>query len=150
MTETLAHGYSSESTQWELSYEYQHDMVIQNLWILVLWMQVALALEGLKYAMQAEGEFLIWFWSKYFPHLFSMKRMLWPERFQQNSEGVVGATGMNGFKCPFHFFRWFCFVFIKQRILALLWSGGIQFTVKRCYVYMEGMFLFWFVSGWLQ
>ena len=25
MTETLAHGYSSESTQWELSNEYQHD-----------------------------------------------------------------------------------------------------------------------------
>ena len=27
MTETLAHGYSSESTQQELSNEYQHDMV---------------------------------------------------------------------------------------------------------------------------
>ena len=50
MTETLAHRYSSESTQWELSYEYQHDrvyMVIKNRCILVLWMQVALALEGL-------------------------------------------------------------------------------------------------------
>ena len=38
MTETLANGYSSESTQRELSNEYQHD---------VLWMKVALALEGL-------------------------------------------------------------------------------------------------------
>ena len=27
MTETLANGYSSESTQWELSNEYQHDRV---------------------------------------------------------------------------------------------------------------------------
>ena len=31
MTETLAHGYSSERTQQELSNEYQHDKVkIQN------------------------------------------------------------------------------------------------------------------------
>ena len=28
MTETLANGYSSESTQWELSNEYQHDRVL--------------------------------------------------------------------------------------------------------------------------
>ena len=52
MTETLANGYSSESTQWELSNEYQHDrvwMVIQNLGILVLWMKVASALEGLTF-----------------------------------------------------------------------------------------------------
>ena len=28
MTETLAHGYSSESTQQELSNKYQHDMVV--------------------------------------------------------------------------------------------------------------------------
>ena len=51
MTVTLAHGYSSESTQRELSDEYQHDsvkMVFQNLGILVLWMKVALALEGLS------------------------------------------------------------------------------------------------------
>ena len=27
MTETLAHGYSSESTRGALSYEYQHDRV---------------------------------------------------------------------------------------------------------------------------
>ena len=27
MTETLTHGYSSESSQWELSNEYQHDRV---------------------------------------------------------------------------------------------------------------------------
>ena len=37
MTKTLAHGYLSESTQWELSHEYQHDRVwtgFKNLCIL--------------------------------------------------------------------------------------------------------------------
>ena len=36
MTETLAYGYSSESTLWELSNEYQHDrvqMAFNNLYI---------------------------------------------------------------------------------------------------------------------
>ena len=50
MTETLAHGYSPESTQPELSNEYQHDstkMIFKNLCYLVLWMKVATALEGL-------------------------------------------------------------------------------------------------------
>ena len=49
MTETLAHGYSSESTRQELSNEYQHDrvyMVFKNLCILVLRTKVASALEG--------------------------------------------------------------------------------------------------------
>ena len=51
MTETLAHGYSSESAQRELSNEYQHDRVkmdFKNICILVLWMKVASALEGLR------------------------------------------------------------------------------------------------------
>ena len=51
MTETLANGYSSESTQRELSNEYQHDrvsMVFRHLGVLELWMIVALALEGLS------------------------------------------------------------------------------------------------------
>ena len=51
LTETLAHGYSTESIQQELSNEYQHDrveMVFKNLYILVLWAKVALALEGLS------------------------------------------------------------------------------------------------------
>ena len=51
MTETLANGYSYESTQRELSNEYQHDrvwIVFKNLCICVLWTKVALALEGLK------------------------------------------------------------------------------------------------------
>ena len=53
MTESLANGHSSESTQWELSNEYQHDrvwMVFTNLCICVLWTKVALALEGLSQA----------------------------------------------------------------------------------------------------
>ena len=51
MAETLANGYSSESTQREISNEYQHDRVqrvFKNLCILVLWMKVALALERFK------------------------------------------------------------------------------------------------------
>ena len=51
LNDTLAYGYSSESTQGELSNEYQNDrvkMVFKNLCVLVLWMKVALALEGLN------------------------------------------------------------------------------------------------------
>ena len=50
--ETLLYGYSSESTQQELSNEYQHDTVkklFKNLCVLVLWMKVASALEGLPF-----------------------------------------------------------------------------------------------------
>ena len=50
MTETLPHGYPSESTQGELSNEYQHDMFkifFTNLCVLVLWTKVASALDGL-------------------------------------------------------------------------------------------------------
>ena len=50
MTETLANGYSSESTHQELSNEYQHDMVsmiFEEIYILMLWTKVASALEGL-------------------------------------------------------------------------------------------------------
>ena len=49
MVKTLANGYSSDSQQ-ELSNEYQHDrveMVLRNLCVLVLWTEVASALEGL-------------------------------------------------------------------------------------------------------
>ena len=49
MTETMAYGYSYESTQQELSNEYQHNrvyMVFENICVIVLWMNVALALEG--------------------------------------------------------------------------------------------------------
>ena len=48
MIETLANGYSSDSTQQELSNEYQHDrvkMVFKNLCILVIWTKVALAFD---------------------------------------------------------------------------------------------------------
>ena len=53
MTETLANGYSYESTRQELSNEYQHDrvsMVFENICVLVLWMKLASALEGLNYS----------------------------------------------------------------------------------------------------
>ena len=51
MTETLANGYSSESTPQELSNEYQHDsvwIVFQDFCILISWTNVASALKGLK------------------------------------------------------------------------------------------------------
>ena len=51
ITETLANGYSSESTQRELSNEYQHDrvfMIFTNICVFVLWTKVASALEGLR------------------------------------------------------------------------------------------------------
>ena len=51
MTKSHANGYSSESTQQELSNEYQHDrvwMVFKNIFVIVLWTKVALSLEGLR------------------------------------------------------------------------------------------------------
>ena len=62
--ETWANGYSSESTQQELSKEYQHDrvkMIFKNLYFLVLRMKIASALERLRgfpllfYTYQMEG-----------------------------------------------------------------------------------------------
>ena len=49
-----ANGYSSESSQGELSNEYQHDrvwMIFKNLCILVLWMKIASALERLTFIL---------------------------------------------------------------------------------------------------
>ena len=54
ITETLANGYSSESTRRELSNEYQDDrvsMVFQESCILVLWPKVVSALAGLNLPM---------------------------------------------------------------------------------------------------
>ena len=51
MTETLAHVYSSESSQWELSNKYQQglDGFQKSLRsVLVLWTKEASALEGLR------------------------------------------------------------------------------------------------------
>ena len=55
ITETLVCGYSSESTLWGLSNEYQHDrvyMVFKKYCVLVLWKNVASAVKGLKYTYQ--------------------------------------------------------------------------------------------------
>ena len=41
MAETVEHGYSLKCSQWELSNEYQ-------IFVFVLWMKVALAVEELK------------------------------------------------------------------------------------------------------
>ena len=61
MTETLANGYSSESTQQELSNEHQHDRVKMTFipfLLLVHWTKVISASEGLnilKIYTQQEG-----------------------------------------------------------------------------------------------
>ena len=57
MTETLANGYSSESTQRELSNEYQHDrvrMVFKMFCVIVVLTKLSLALEGLIRMMSVE------------------------------------------------------------------------------------------------
>ena len=81
MTETMANGYSSESTQRELSNEYQHDrvlMVFKDFSVLVLWTNVASALEGLipklKWNQGTSREaqvFNFYFGVMYFSHLFT-------------------------------------------------------------------------------
>ena len=64
-----ADGDSSESTQQELSNEYQHDrvwMVFKNCWILVLWTKVGSALEGLRGALSVNriGTTFFILWNK--------------------------------------------------------------------------------------
>ena len=74
MTETLAHGYSSESTRRELSNEYQHDivyMVIKHIYVIVLWTKVDSASEGLNGYVP-------------FPHTFTERT------FTENQAGRVG------------------------------------------------------------
>ena len=55
MSESLTHGYSSESTQQELSNMNTNMRKLngfqKNLYVLVLWMKVALALQGLIYLL---------------------------------------------------------------------------------------------------
>ena len=49
MTETVAYGYSTESTQWELSNDYQYyrmEMAFIICCNLVLWTKIVLALKG--------------------------------------------------------------------------------------------------------
>ena len=58
ITVTLANGYSSESSQRELSNVYQNDrvsMVFKNLCVLMLWTKVASALEGLTPRMHCSA-----------------------------------------------------------------------------------------------
>ena len=59
MTETLTHGYSSESTQQELLNDNQNDMVhmvFKIVSVLVLWTKLASALEGLKFYQAQSGQ----------------------------------------------------------------------------------------------
>ena len=56
MTETMANGYSSESTQQDLSNGYQHDrvsIVFKDFCIFLPWTKVASSLEGLTLSCPA-------------------------------------------------------------------------------------------------
>ena len=61
MTKTLTNGYSTESTQEELSIEYQYERVyiaFKNICVIALLTKVALALEGLS-SMESGIVFLL-------------------------------------------------------------------------------------------
>ena len=62
MSGTLAYGYSFESTQRELSNEYQHDrvsMLFKNICVLVHWTEVVLALGGLREVLCSHCVFVV-------------------------------------------------------------------------------------------
>ena len=79
MTETLANGYSYESTQRELCNEYNHNgvsKVFKNICVLV---KVASALEGLRGVMNLTKttlHFLVKYFSKYHPKILAIKVLL--------------------------------------------------------------------------
>ena len=79
MIEPLANGYSSESTQRELSNEYQHDrvyVVFKNLCIFVFWTKVVIALEGLTYScLENSKTSVIWTYCR-FVNNFGIKSKL--------------------------------------------------------------------------
>ena len=79
MTETLANWFSFESTQQELSNEYQHGkvyMVFKNLCILVLWTKVASALKRLKCTKAISGSKVVYGWQKLWPCICVFLKML--------------------------------------------------------------------------
>ena len=108
-TKTLAHGYSSESAQWDLSNEYQHErvsMAFKDLRVLALLMKVASALEGLTLQMlrllssKAQGRRDLWKLSKPCRVGIHLKAL---------AEYSQISTHMPGFWVVFSFFASFCF-----------------------------------------
>ena len=68
ITETLANGYSSESTQHKRLNEYQHDsvwIVFKDFCILVSWTKGTSALEGLR---------VLWYWMGYYALMCTLSR----------------------------------------------------------------------------
>ena len=84
MIETLVYGYSSDSTQREVSNEYQHDkvkMIFNNFCIFVLWTKIASALEGLiikhgreKYKDSSWLDMIVIFPLNIFHEIFSLEK----------------------------------------------------------------------------
>ena len=77
-------GYSSESTQQGLSNQYQHyrvRMVFKYIGVLVLWMKVASALEGLRYHKLAVYLLIVYFKP---PKYSSIKTLTLPSQLNTN------------------------------------------------------------------
>ena len=105
MTETLAHGYSSDSTQRELCNEYQHDrffMVFKNLSVLVLWMKVALASEGLAFLCLSS----------------LVENYSWNVGYLESNQNLCRSDGFNGRKVSINWIFSFPFTGFPQ----LSWS----------------------------
>ena len=59
MTGTLAHGYSFESAQQELSNEYQHDRERERIVLLILFKQLVSYLDEIKKTQTLKKSFLL-------------------------------------------------------------------------------------------
>ena len=111
ITETLANGYSSENTQWELSNEYQQDRVkkvFKDFCILVLRANVASALEGLTHSwMKISLTRKIWTYATYENCFLIFLFEIFLEKCYRQYipivfRAFVGGTGMKGLKEDFH------------------------------------------------
>ena len=90
MTQTLVNGYSSDSTQQELSNENQHDriqMVIHNFCILVLWTKVAWALEGWSDYVELISEYC-------FSYLWLPLSVRWSAGCRRRRPCYAGSAGV--------------------------------------------------------
>ena len=101
MTVTMAYGYSSESTQRELSNEYQHDRVynvFKTICVRILWTNVALALEALTSTFVKHPKHIyILFLPK--PHQISHTKYFFLHNFQLSSLWLLFLPTFTWEKC---------------------------------------------------
>ena len=135
MTETLAHGYSSESTQRELSNEYQHGrvwMFFKNLCILVLWTKVASALEGLITTVYTTVGVRGVFSRQVCHHKYNSG--WWPMDQEIYQQLLSGFKGLYLAICVMIFSRFFSFRGGFLPYLGLIWEYCME-TVEASYVH---------------